>query len=70
MKPQEISCLRAKRAAEILGIGESTLWRWVKETPDFPQPIRLGSRVTVWRTADLLAWRDARIHEVRHAHVE
>jgi prophage regulatory protein len=51
--------LRPKHAAEFLGIGESTFWRWAKERPDFPKPIRLGTRTTVFPLDQLTAWRDA-----------
>lgn len=51
--------LRPKHAAEFLGIGRATLWRWSKERPDFPSAIRLSSRCTVFDQAQLMAWRDA-----------
>lgn len=51
--------LRAKEAAKALGIGESTFWRWAKERSDFPHPIKLGPRTTVWPADRLIAWRDA-----------
>ena len=38
-------------------IGNTTLWRWVKERPDFPRPIKLGPRVTVFSVDELIAWR-------------
>ena len=44
--------LRAKAAADFLGIGLSTLWRWVSEKR-LPQGIRLSARCTVWRLEDL-----------------
>lgn len=50
--------LRPRQAAEYLGIGVSTLWRWVKQHPDVLKPIRLSERVTVFREADLVAFRD------------
>lgn len=50
---------RPKQAAEFLGIGQSTLWRWAKERRDFPKPRRLGLRTTVFDLGELLAWRDA-----------
>lgn len=40
--------LRAKHAAEYLGVGISTFWRWVKNGR-IPPSIHLGNRVTVWR---------------------
>lgn len=52
---------RPKHAAELLGIGEATLWRWIKERPGFPQPIRLSARCTVLRGEDLTAWLAAQV---------
>jgi prophage regulatory protein len=50
--------LRPRQAAAFLGIGESTLWRWVRQRAGFPKPISLGVRTTVFRLVDLAAWRD------------
>lgn len=47
---------RPKPSASYLGIGLSTLWRWAKEKKDFPKPISLSPRVTVFRVADLDAF--------------
>lgn len=51
--------LRPKEAANLLGIGVSTFWRWTKERPDMPVGRKLSARVTVFERAKLLAWRDA-----------
>lgn len=48
--------LRAHQAAAYLGIGVSTLWRWAKERPGFPQPLHLGDNTTAWVREDLDAW--------------
>lgn len=51
--------VRPPQARALLGnIGNSTLWRWVKERPNFPQPMKLGPRVTVFSLDGLIAWRD------------
>ena len=55
---------RPKQAAEFLGIGVATLWRWIKERPDFPRPIRLSARCTVIDGDQLVAWRDAQAVKV------
>lgn len=47
---------RPKEAAKLLGIGAATLWRWIKERPDFPQPTRLSARCTVLDGAELRQW--------------
>jgi predicted DNA-binding transcriptional regulator AlpA len=41
--------VRAKQAAQHLSISRSTLWQWVRERKGegFPQPIRLGQKVTL-----------------------
>lgn len=57
-QPDEASSLRPRQAAELLGIAESTLWRFIKERADFPRPIKLGVKMTVIRRDQLLAWRD------------
>jgi prophage regulatory protein len=49
---------RPARAAQILGMGESTFWRYAQR-PDFPKPRRLGPRITVFDVDELLTWRDA-----------
>lgn len=51
--------LRPKAAAEFLGIGRATLWRWSLERHDFPKARRLSSRCTVFDQNELIAWRDA-----------
>ena len=50
---------RPNEAAELLGIGRATLWRWIKKRKDFPKPRRLSSRCTVLDGPELIEWRDA-----------
>jgi prophage regulatory protein len=52
--------LRAKEVAQMLGIGISTVWYYVK-IGNLPEPIRLGKRVTVWKLSDLNEWMEERI---------
>lgn len=52
--------LRPRDAAEFLGIGLSTLWRWAKERHDFPKPARLSRNVSLFNEAELAKYRDAR----------
>ena len=39
----------------ILPISAATLWRWVK-AGNFPQPFKLGEKVTVWDAAEVDAF--------------
>ena len=51
--------VRPPQARALLGnIGNTTLWRWVKERPDFPRPIKLSQKVTVFKLDDLIEWRE------------
>ena len=57
---KEISpMVRPVQARALLGnIANTTLWRWVRENDQFPRPIRLSPRVTVFNLHELIAWRD------------
>lgn len=59
MSGQHGATVRPKAAAELLGIGIATLWRWAKEKPDFPPAIHLSPRCTVFQKDALIAWVDA-----------
>lgn len=48
--------LRVREVADLLGIGVSTIWRWLKRNPDFPRPVHLSNGSTRWRVADLEAY--------------
>ena len=48
--------IRDKEVAAILGCGRSTVWRWVKERPGFPQPRREGTRCTYWIRSEVEAY--------------
>lgn len=50
------AALRANAAATYLGVSRSQLWRKAKNDPSWPQPRKLGPRITVWMKADLDAF--------------
>lgn len=50
--------LRPKKAAEFLGISMATLWRWVRERPDFPRTRKIGDRTTVFVEDELAEFRE------------
>ncbi len=56
--------IRPKTAAELLGIGTSTFWRWAKERQDFPKARRLSARCTVFDMNEIMRWRDAQLSKV------
>lgn len=48
---------RVNELHQLLGIGRSTLWAWVK-AGQFPQPLKLSAGITVWRAEDVSSWID------------
>ncbi|WP_371054354.1 helix-turn-helix transcriptional regulator [Rhodosalinus sp. K401] len=38
------------------GVARNTIWRWTRERPDMPLPIRLSPGCTRWKLSDLEAW--------------
>lgn len=41
------------------GLSRSTLYDWMKRG-DFPQPVKLGTRLVAWRESDVNAWLESR----------
>lgn len=54
------SSCRPRQAAQMLSISLATLWRRVRDTPDFPRPIRISSGTTLFDVGELKRWRDAK----------
>jgi prophage regulatory protein len=48
--------IRLAEVATMLGIGRSTIYKYVDEGK-FPAPIKIGIRSVRWKLADVLAWR-------------
>ena len=48
---------RAKEAASLLRIGESTWWRWVADGR-ISRGVRVGQRVTLWPREEVLSLLD------------
>ena len=42
--PLGLLMVDVKEAAAMLSIGESTVWKKVKEDPSFPRPVRLSPK--------------------------
>jgi prophage regulatory protein len=51
--------LDLKAVVARLSVSKNTIWRWSR-TGDFPQPVRLGPRVTRWALADIERWEHER----------
>jgi predicted DNA-binding transcriptional regulator AlpA len=42
-----------KAFSAMLDAGDSTIWRRAKNEPDFPKPIRLGTKCTRWNVGQI-----------------
>jgi len=54
--------IRVKDVAQMIGMGRSTVWMLTKQGK-FPQPLRLGPKVTVWRLSEIEKWIEEKIRE-------
>ena len=51
--------LRRPEVESVTGLSCSTLYDWMKRG-EFPQPVKLGTRLVAWRQSDVTAWLEAR----------
>lgn len=51
--------LRRPEVEARTGLSRSTLYDWMKRG-EFPQPVKLGSRLVAWRERDLIEWLQSR----------
>jgi len=43
-------------AARLVGVSANTLKLYAKKDPDFPQPVRIGSRIILWDVKAIRAY--------------
>lgn len=53
--------ITVKSFSAVLEAGESTVWRRAKNEPEFPQPIRLGTKCTRWKVGDIRKFIAAKV---------
>ena len=58
----KVKLLRVKEVAEMLGIGVSTVWHYVK-IGKLPKPIKFGDRAPAWRLSELEEWLEERTRQ-------
>ena len=51
--------LREKHILKQIPVAHSTLWDWVRDG-DFPAPIKLSEKVTVWSKTEIDSWLEAK----------
>jgi prophage regulatory protein len=64
VRPDPLEMMRQGELLDLLKVGRSTLWKWIKEG-SFPKPLKLGPRTTAWRKEDLDHWMRKRGGEER-----
>ncbi|MCD4758958.1 MAG: AlpA family phage regulatory protein [Arcobacteraceae bacterium] len=47
--------IRINDVMSMTGLAKSTVWLWVSQNK-LPKPIKLSSRVTVWKKSDINNW--------------
>lgn len=52
--------IRLPEVCAATGTSPTTIWRWVKTNPGFPQPIKLSPAITAWDQTELVKWLDAK----------
>jgi prophage regulatory protein len=52
---ENVELLRAGEVATMCGVSKRSIWNWSSQGR-FPQPLRLGERITRWRKRDVIAW--------------
>lgn len=51
--------IRVLTVATMLSVSRSTVWRWSKFKPEFPRPIKISTRVTVWKLNEIQEWLES-----------
>lgn len=51
--------LRRPEVESLTGLSRSTLYEWMKRG-EFPQPVKLGTRLVAWRKSDIGEWLESR----------
>ena len=60
-----MNILRPSQLARKLGVSTPTVWRRVKDDPDFPQPVRISPAVTGFVEAEADAYIELKVSQSR-----
>lgn len=58
-KSQEFGVYRLSDLTELLRVGRSTIYYWIKKGK-FPKPIKLGEKTSGWLKKDIQKWLEER----------
>ncbi len=60
---QPTRLIRLKEVMHRVGLGRSTIYRWMDEGK-FPKPVRLGVRTVAWEESDIDLWVQSKTAEL------
>jgi len=55
----DIQVYRIKDLIKLLGVSKETIYFWIRKN-QFPKPVKLGQRVSVWLKNDIEKWLNKR----------
>ncbi len=56
--------IRLPEVMDTTGLARSTVWLWIKDGK-LPKPIKLSSRVTVWKKSDIDKWVESKVEDIK-----
>ncbi|MBO3706663.1 MAG: AlpA family phage regulatory protein [Candidatus Accumulibacter sp.] len=56
----DVASIRAQEVSLLTSYAVSSVWRRAKDDPTFPQPRKLGARLTVWNLGEVRRWMATR----------
>ena len=62
--------IRVTELATMLSVSRSTIWRWVKHSSTFPDPIKVSDKVTAWRGNEIQDWLQSKKGTTKKAFIE
>lgn len=55
--------LSDEQLASRFSVSRGTVWRWHRNDPTFPRPVKLSPGCTRWKLAEIEAWESAQAKE-------
>lgn len=52
--------IRLPEVSRLTGFGKTTIYQRARKDLNFPKPVKISSRMTVWRADEVVAWVEAR----------
>jgi len=62
MPSKKTTYLTDRQIAERFSVSRTTIWRWSRQDPTFPQPTALTRGCTRWRLTDIEAWEHFKVN--------